>query len=124
MRRPSPTYCPKFDHVRRGFRDVWILALGGGGMGMPIAEIPNAGGGQAVVIGMKVGGDEAEGHRDVACLLQPTAGADARGVAIGQNPHFIGWRIGVPRRHVSEAPTTHPSWTGPVSPKSRSDRPA
>ena len=25
MRRPSPTYCPKFDHVRRGFREVWIL---------------------------------------------------------------------------------------------------
>jgi PAS domain S-box-containing protein len=23
MRRPSPTYCPKFDHVRRGFREVW-----------------------------------------------------------------------------------------------------
>jgi len=22
MRRPSPTYCPKFDHVRRGFREV------------------------------------------------------------------------------------------------------
>lgn len=25
MRRPSPTYCPKFDHVRRGFREVWNL---------------------------------------------------------------------------------------------------
>jgi hypothetical protein len=47
---------------------------------------PSAESGQAVVIGMKVGGDEAEGYRGVACLLQPAAGKDTRGVAIDQNP--------------------------------------
>jgi hypothetical protein len=34
----------------------------------------SAEGRQTVVIGMKIGGDEAEGHRVVGCLFQPAAG--------------------------------------------------